>query len=204
MPVPNSKTTTFLSASLRYPTNESSACGLALINGLRPLEAGDKTPPKLLRATMEFICTKRSEEEMTLLKRRLNRCRCDRRNETIKALHPTTRNQMNYGRVGDDVPFDKLLLRLIWVITGHLSRLKPRHFPKSANSRDPPWPSDLEDLCRPTGSCQDIVSTLTQWIQPMYSVGEVYTLYSMLCRFSNQVERELLRSPNIYLKALDI
>ena len=152
MPLPSTKTVIFLITSLRNPMRDTSACAVALLKTLGNVTIGqEKLPKTLLRAMMEFVSAQRSPDELTELRSRMSRCQCNCQNEAVKAPHPLGAMAWRLNIIED--VFLAMVDKPLMLISNHLSKLKPHRFPKLVKHGDQPWPTSLEDLCLPTGTC---------------------------------------------------
>ncbi|KAJ6549046.1 hypothetical protein DFH09DRAFT_1169621 [Mycena vulgaris] len=182
-------------SALRDPMDHESCCLWKLfgaVYALRPCSGKDTSyPPELLRATIGFLLSPQTDEQLDTIVQRLLSCRCVVAEFLIKE---------ETALIDPLQCFDMVLSHLCGFLAEGLKGLPLAKFrkpkPKRTDAKQP-WPNCLADIGLGDHTAQQAVSILLRWAEHPPLGHSVLALLGRLSRFWAPYGHEILQNPDV-------
>ncbi|KAF7335614.1 MYND-type domain-containing protein [Mycena venus] len=186
---------TRLAFSLTNPMHADAYCILGIQQVLdkvvfRKDAEHDPRQGPVLRAAMTFMSTRRTSQELALLRTRLTTCGCK---PSIRAQH------IFVSRPLEEV-LELALFDICGTISDYFLRIGAGKFLKvKANTPvdERPWPSSITDVIPAAGGEREVLSGLVQWAAIVPGGHSVFCLIGALARYWEPFAQEVFRTPDL-------
>ncbi|KAJ7478254.1 hypothetical protein FB451DRAFT_1556999 [Mycena latifolia] len=185
--------------TLLNPMHEDACCVFGMSSLLEKIfahkaTADDPRQAPILRASMSFLSSPRSDGEHAALRERLTRVDCKQRSRFRHA--PVSRPPAEV--------LELVLMDMCAAISDYLLQLgadKLRKEKPTASQDDQPWPSRVSDVIPTPGGELELLTALVQWAAKVPGGHSLFLVIGALARFWEPFTQEVLRVPSVFALA---